>query len=291
MTVPTPRPAPANAFKFRIVPWWTDGCSTFLNNLFKWLPHMARGTPSRGLTALEFGSGNSTLYLLTKGVRVVTIESDEAYIALVCNLARDAGYRATAVNIENFGQSLLDEFHLVAIKATSLRETNNILTTHHWDFVVNDGISRREVIEEIHQTGVNAIVILDNVEYCANWGHLDRSSAKPELLKAYRSILRDRDWRNFIFEQPEGRADHGAADKAGWESPHRWASAVLWPERHFLTPMMVTTSGFPMVNPMGAENVDVATLEARCPFDWGQMKWLKPPFPPELDLKLQRDFE
>jgi predicted O-methyltransferase YrrM len=291
MTTPTHPLHPTNAFKFRIVPWWTDGCSTFLNNLFKWLPHAMPRTSPRSLTALEFGSGNSTLYLLTKGVRVVTIESDDAYIALVCNIAKEAGYQATAVDIGDFSQHLLDQFHLVAIKATSFAQTNQILTTNYWDFVVNDGISRREVIEEIHRSNLNSIVILDNVEYCANWGHLDRSSAKPELLKAYRAILRDRTWNNLIFEQPEGRADCGAADKVGWESPHRWASAVLWPERHFLTPLMVTTSGLPMVNPLGADNTDVQTLEDRCPFDWNQMKWLKPPFPTELDLKLHRDFD
>lgn len=288
MTVPTPPSRETNAFKFRIVPWWTDGCSTFLNNLFKWLP----ATRPHALTALEFGSGNSTLYLLTKGVRVVTVESDDAYVSLVCSIARNAGYQATAVDVQDFSQSLLADFHLVAIKASSLAETNGILTSNHWDIVVNDGISRREVLAKIHQSSLNSIVILDNVEYCANWGQLDRSSAKPELVKVYRAILRDKNWKSHIFEQPEGRADRGGApDKAGWESPHRWASAVLWPERHFLTPLMVTTSGLPMVNPQGADDADVETLEERCPFDWSQMKWLKPPFPSELDLKLHRNFD
>ena len=43
--------------------------------------------------------------------------------------------------------------------------------------------------------------------------------------------------------------------------------------------------------PAGRDDADVGTLEERCPFDWSQMKWLKPPFPSELDLKLHRNFD
>ncbi|MCX8498867.1 MAG: hypothetical protein ORN25_05830, partial [Caulobacteraceae bacterium] len=177
------------------------------------------------------------------------------------------------------------------IKADNVSELGNIIIDYNWDIIVNDGISRREVLEEIHSKSVNAIVILDNVEYSANWGRLDRGSAKPDLIKAYRSILRDKDWAHMIFEQPEGRDGRGAADKTGWESPHRWASAVLWPSDHLLAKLMVSNIGMPIVNELGVDDGDTETLTDRCPFDWEKMEWLKPHFPPELDLKLKRSYE
>jgi rubredoxin len=136
----------------------------------------------------------------------------------------------------------------------------------------------------------NSIVVLDNVEYSANWGRLDRSSAKPNLIETYRCILRSIDWHNYIFEQSEGREGHGSTDKTGWESPHRWLSAVCWPKEHFFHELMITHLGFPVVNRFGMSNDDIKSLEERCPFDWSTMEWLREPFPKELDLKLDRDF-
>ena len=278
---------PAALFRLRVVPWWTDACSTFLNNIFKWLP----ATLSHPLVALEYGGGNSTFYLLGKHVKVVTVESDDAYIEFICGVARNVGYKVCTVEPCDFNSNLLSEYQLVVVKSPNLSATDNILNKHLWDIVINDGISRLEVLEAIHQSHLNAIVILDNVEYCANWGRLERSSAKPGRIKAYRAMLRDTEWRHYIFEQSEGREGRGAADKTGWESPHRWASAVLWPVEHVLSKQLVSNIGLPIVNELGADDSDVDTVEERCPFDWEEMKWLKDPFPAELDLKLPRDFE
>lgn len=274
-------------FRFRIVPWWTDDCSTFLNNIFKWLPI----TLSRSLVTLEFGGGNSTLYLLTKGSKVVTIESDENYINFIHRSAQSTGYTSASVSPREFNKKLLEDNQLVIIKATDYSDVANLVFDHPWDFIVNDGISRKEVLSDIHQKGINSIIILDNVEYCANWGRLDRTSAKPDLIKIYRSILRDKNWRHYIFEQPEGRDGRGSADKTGWESPHRWASAVLWPDTHLFSQLMITSIGLPLVNESGLNDADTETLKERCPFNWAEMKWVKSPFPAELDLKLPRNFD
>jgi hypothetical protein len=48
-------------FPLRVIPWFTDGCSTFLQNLFKWLPKLV----GERLLVLEFGGGNSTFFFLT----------------------------------------------------------------------------------------------------------------------------------------------------------------------------------------------------------------------------------
>jgi len=274
-------------FTLRAVPWWTDGCSTFLSNLFKWLP----GIHNRELLALEFGGGNSTFYMLGKNIKVVTVESDENYIQFLIETAQHIGFKSKKIDFEELSEYTINKYDLIIIKADSLMELGNIIGDFNWDIIVNDGISRREVLAQIHRNLINAILILDNVEYSANWGRLDRGSAKPDLIKVYRSILRDKDWAHIIFEQPEGREGRAATDKTGWEAPHRWASAVLWPSNHLLAQLMVSNIGMPIVNELGVDDTDTDTLTERCPFDWEKMKWLKPQFPPELDLKLKRNYE
>src|ERR1700722_15672861 len=217
-------------FKLRLVPWLTDSCVLFLNNLFKWLPAVMQGN----LTALEFGGGNTTLYFLQKGIKVVTVESDERFISLLQEIAGGLGYTSTTVDAADFGAQLLEQHDLIVLKASSIAETDEIIAKLNWTIIMNDGISRKLVVEEIIRCKSNSIIVLENIKYCANWGRLNRSIAKPDLIKTYRSILRSPEWQHLIFEQGEGRSGHGAADFSGWESPHRWASAVLWPNHHVL---------------------------------------------------------
>lgn len=53
----------------------------------------------------------------------------------------------------------------------------------------------------------------------------------------------------------------------------------------------MTHLGMPLVNELGIEDADVETLKDRCPFDWQRMQWLRPAFPAELDLKLDRGYD
>lgn len=274
-------------FCLRVVPWWTDGCSNFLNNMFKWLPNLL----GRQLTALEVGGGNSTFYLLGKGLKVLTIESDDGYIDLITKVSGIAGYKTKIIQPGFFSTELFLDYDSVVVKANSIQEVDRIISQLSWDLIVNDGISRREVLEEILKNNTQTILVLDNVEFCANWGKLSTSSAKPALVKVYRHILRDKNWRHYIFEQPEGREGRASADKSGWEAPHRWASAILWPDNHLLAMLMVSNIGMPLVNELGINDADTETLEERCPYDWNEMKWIKPGCPEELDLRLDRGFD
>lgn len=283
-------------FKMRISPWWTDACVVFLNNFLKWYPNLV----GKSLTALEFGSGNSTLFLLQKGFKTVSVESDDEFIALLSDVATRAGFRVHATNIFNFHAVRIEEFDLVLVKAinydTTVKqsdciEISNIIKLHSWSLIVNDGIARKQVLQELITSRSDAILLVDNVEYCANWGHLDTTSAKPELVKVYREILRSDIWHHYIFEQNEGREGRGVPDVSGWESPHRWASAILWPKRHLLNSLMVTNLGLPLVNTEGVNNEDLTSLETRCPFDWDGGKWVKGNHPVELDLGLYRAFD
>jgi hypothetical protein len=276
----------SHKFPLRVIPWFTDGCSTFLANLFKWLPNYV----GECLTVLEFGGGNSTFFFLSKGVKVVCVESDKKYIEFLSSVARNTGY--SVEEYVNSSEYLTRNSHtdLSIVFAQNLKDVPEVIESIEANCIVNDGISRREVLERILQIKPQSIIVLDNVEYSANWGRLDRDSAKPDLVRVYRSFLRSRDWKNYIFEQSEGRDGRGSTDKTGWESPHRWMSAVCWPTDHFLNDLMITHLGFPVVNQLGRADEDIKSLAERCPFDWSTMKWLREPFPTELDLKLDRDY-
>ena len=274
-------------FKLRVVPWFTDGCSTFLSNLFKWLPQ----TLNKRMCVLEFGGGNSSFFFLSKGLKVVSVESDPNYIEFLINVARNTGFNAAAFTDSNVLITKMDEYDLLILSASKFADVSRLIDTLDSDIIVNDGIARREILDKLLIDEPDKIIILDNVEYAANWGRLDRSSAKPDLICVYRSFLRSQNWRHYIFEQAEGRSGHGVADKTGWESPHRWASAVSWQHGSLLSKLMVTNIGFPIINKLGEDDVDLDSLNFRCPFDWDAMKWVKSPFPPDLDLKLERDFE
>ena len=273
-------------FNLRIIPWFTDGCSTFLANLLKWLPKLL----GKRLSVLEFGGGNSTFFFLSKGVRVISVESDHDYVQFLTNVALNTGFSVSAFNTLDEYAASGSQYDLSIIIAKKLADIPNIISQVDADIIVNDGISRREVLEDIIKICPNSIVILDNVEYSANWGRLDRTSGKPDLIKVYRSFLRSTNWRTYIFEQSEGRQGRGVADKAGWESPHRWMSAISWPKDHRLQDLIITNLGFPVVNAQGVNDSDLESLGDRSPFDWDTMKWLCEPFPAELDLGLDRDY-
>lgn len=284
-------------FSLRIVPWWSDGCVKFLNNLFKWYPkfHASR------VSVLEFGGGNSTIFFVQKGFRVVTVEADAQYVDMLVAMARRRGYAVRSVGIDDYCSSVSEYADLTVVHAPKSYPTtmplaecpdlSALVNAEPWSFVVNDGIARKQVMEAIAASPFSPVVIVDNVEYCANWGRLDVTSAKPDLIKEYRKMLRSAEWRSYVFEQPEGRSGHGVPDVTGWESGHRWASAVLWRNSHILNRLMVTNMGFPLVNKDGEYDSDIETLESRCPFDWERNAWVMGRYPAELDLGLERDFD
>jgi len=257
--------------KLRIQPWFTDSCGTFLNNLFKWYPNYL----NKPLSVLEWGGGNSTLYFLGKGCRLLTIESDDAYIQDLLNISQSIGFRSRSVGQVKDVLASFSDYDLTILKASDFKDVGKaIFNLQDWSFIVNDGISRNDVIQTISECNTNAVVVLDNAEYCANWGKLERCAAHPERVKNYRKILRDPKWRHYLFEQNEGREGHSSADFTGWEAPHRWISGVLWPNDHLLTKLMVSHIGFPLVTLEALNDDDVNSLSQRCPFDWESMKWL-----------------
>lgn len=255
----------------RVIPWFTDSCTMFLNNLFKWYQAPAK----KALTVLEWGGGNSSIYFLQKQCRILTIESSEDFINDLLKLSQGLGYRARIVTTLEEGVIHFNEYDLTILKAEKFEDVGTaVFEMEEWSIILIDGISRQQVIETIIERKSSSIVVLENVEYCANWGKLERASAHPDRVRSYRRILRDPSWRQYLFEQIEGREGYSAPDFTGWEAPCRWISAVLWRHDHLLSKLMVSCIGLPLVTIDGLEDQDVLTLPERCPYDWNNMKWL-----------------
>jgi hypothetical protein len=272
--------------KLRVNPWFTDSCTVFLNNLFKWYPDFQK----KPLSILEWGGGNSSIYFLQKQCRILTIENREDFIHDLLNLSQCLGYRVRIEDNFKEASAHFNEYDMTIIKAEKYEDIGDaVFEMADWSFIVNDGISRDLVIEKILEHQSKSIVVLDNVEYCANWGKLELASAHPDRVRIFRQILRNPFWRQYLFEQIEGREGHSAPDFTGWEAPHRWISAVIWPHDHLLSKLMVSCIGLPLVNLDGLEDIDISTLPERCPFDWDNMKWLVDEY--TKVLKLKRKFE
>ena len=272
----------------RITPWIADASIHFLNNLFKWYPNLIK----QKLSVLEWGGGNSTIYFLQKKCQVLTVESDDEFISDLCLLAEKAGFTVNVVHHIKQAIASYEKFDLTILKAQDYSEIgNSIFEFNAWSIVVNDGISRKEVIDAVTEKAAQAIVVLDNGEYCANWGRLARSSAKTETVRAYRKFIRNPDWQKVLFEQNEGRSGHGSADHTGWESPNRQITGVHWHNTHLLNELMVSQIGLPLVNLAGKHDQDLESVEQRCPFDWQENKWQLEEYPETLDLKLSRRFD
>lgn len=272
----------------RITPWIADASIHFLNNLFKWYPDLIK----QKLSVLEWGGGNSTIYFLQKKCQVLTIESDDAFISDLCLLAEKSGFSVKVTNNIKQAMAAYEHFDLTILKAQDYSEIGDIIFEFKaWSIVVNDGISRKEVIEAISAKATQAIVVLDNGEYCANWGRLARSSGKTETVRAFRKFIRNPSWQKVLFEQSEGRCGHGSADHTGWESPNRQITGIHWQQDHLLSTLMVTQIGLPLVNLAGEDDEDLNSVEERCPFDWEENKWAIEEYPETLDLKLTRRFD
>lgn len=223
----------------------------------------------------RMGGGNSSLYFLQKQCRVLTIESNVDFIQDLLKLSLALGYKARVLTKLEDAAIHFHEYNLTILKADTFEEVGEaVFEMEEWSIILNDGISRHQVIKSIMERKSSAIIVLDNVEYCANWGTLARCSAHPDRVRSYRKILRDPSWQHYLFEQIEGREGHSAPDATGWEAPHRWISGVLWQHDHLLSKLMVSHLGLPVVSLDGLDDRDILTLSERCPFDWETMKWL-----------------
>ncbi len=278
-------------YPLRMIPWWTDGANRFVANFTKWYPRLL----NRRITAFEVGSGNSTLFLLSRGFQVTSAECDQGYIRHVSRVALSSGF---SVNIVKSMADISKEYDLTIISLPPYSDKIKPgfwfdslkldVTDLNYDVLINDGVDRAHFLR-LFDLCKGSIIILDNCEYAANWGKLTKSSAKPDLSALYRKFLRSSSWKNFVFEQTEGRDGMGVADPTGWESNHRWLTSVSYSHEHIFSELIISDIGMPLVNNFGINDHDLSTLTVRCPFNWDEMKWeVNELYPETLDLKLKR---
>ncbi|MCH9844524.1 MAG: hypothetical protein K0U39_03360 [Alphaproteobacteria bacterium] len=209
--------------ELRIQPWLTADCVRFLQHFFKWYPN----TQKHQLRVLEFGAGNSTLFFLQKNCAVTSFESREEYIDNVNALA-------CAVK-KNLNISHVTKFHQIDDK----------IFKQNWDIILIDGIARRQILQRVVSVKSDALIVIDNIEHAADWGNIPPQ--RPQRADFYQQFFQNIDYHHYLFEQIEGRDGHSAADDAGFETPHRWISAVAWRKTSLFGQLMLTQLGLPLV--------------------------------------------
>ncbi|MCH9853149.1 MAG: hypothetical protein K0U45_06550 [Alphaproteobacteria bacterium] len=209
--------------KLRIQPWLTTDCVRFLQHFFKWYPK----TQKHQLRVLEFGAGNSTLFFLQKNCAVTSFESRATYIAHI------------NAWVDGF------EKNLNITQATKFHHIDDKIFNQNWDVILIDGIARRQILQRIVSVKSDALIIIDNIEHAADWGNI--APQRPQRADFYRQFLQNSDYQHYLFEQIEGRDGHSTADDAGFETPHRWISAVAWRKTSIFGQLMLTQLGLPLV--------------------------------------------
>jgi hypothetical protein len=184
----------------RILPWITDGAVTFLDNYLG-----DRTKAGADINVFEFGMGNSTLYFLTKGCSVTTVDHDMNWVKAVANTAQqfsmDTRLRAYCLPRPYIQAYKGGEYAIISI----------------------DGRDRVACLKHVLATGLakDAILVLDNTERVRGGRYAE-----------YEDLLTD-----FVllhFEQPAlpGIPPQFAnlPDRAGQRVPHRWITTIAYPK-------------------------------------------------------------
>ncbi len=208
--------------ELRIQPWLTADCVRFLQHFFKWYPN----TQKHQLRVLEFGAGNSTLYFLQKNCAVTSFESRAEYID----------------NLNALSYALKKNLNIS--QATKFHQIDAEIFNQNWDIILIDGIARRQILQKIVSLESKALILIDNIEHAADWGNIPPQ--RPKRADFYQKFLQNTDYQHYLFEQIEGRDGHATPDDAGFETPHRWISAVSWHKQSIFGQSMLTQLGLPL---------------------------------------------
>lgn len=182
-SIPTPPP-------LRVLPWITDGATSFLDAEIGDI--RASG---REIHALECGSGSSTVYLGQRVTRLVSFEHDMQWHAKMRSVMSGIGYSNVEWRTEARPYSrLFDEY-----------------TQGEFDIALIDGRDRVSCVDLSRRLlKPGGVMVVDNTERITGLG--DKGP--------YYDILRLlQGWPAIHFEQ-QGK------DHAGWVPPHRWITSV-----------------------------------------------------------------
>jgi predicted O-methyltransferase YrrM len=189
----------------RVLPWITDGATDFIDNFIN--ERTRRGLETR---VFEFGSGNSTLYFLSKGCSVVSIEHDFEWADKVLTTAEAFGYKEKL------------KLH------KSERPYCQLYQDSGFDITVIDGRDRVQCFLHVLDSIVNRdqIIVFDNTE---RFDYIYKDAVK--LFKKY-------DLRSIHFEQHQLEQDgkrYTTRTYARDRSYHRHITSVCYLQGMYTT--------------------------------------------------------
>ncbi|GAA0537825.1 MULTISPECIES: FkbM family methyltransferase [Rheinheimera] len=210
----------------RVLPWITDGATEFIDNFIA-----ERKTAKGTVKVFEFGCGNSTLYFLSRGCIVRSIEHDEAWSSKVQQTAKTFDYH--------------DRLNL----SCEQRPYHQSYKNDSYDIVLIDGRDRMLCMSHILQVGLpeDAILVFDNSE---------RAEYK------YTDFINEMDiqGRDAIhFEQPQverGNLRLTSKSYARDRVEHRWITSVFAPRG------LYTTQGKTFIRPKAVKPVSESHYKA-----------------------------
>lgn len=127
----------------RVLPWITDGATDFIENII-----FERNKLDKETRIFEFGSGNSTLYFLSRGCQVTSVDHDEEWSAKVLQSAQAFGYG--------------DKLKLITAK----RPYHHLYQDSDIDITIIDGRDRVKCFQHVLENMKNnkQIIVFDNTE-------------------------------------------------------------------------------------------------------------------------------
>lgn len=187
----------------RILPWITDGAVGFLDGYL--FANIKAGSKFK---VFEFGTGNSTLYFLSRGCWVTGVDHDEKWVKSVRGSAEAFDYSArltiSACPRPYHTLYLKDDYRIIAI----------------------DGMDRVACLRHVLTRGLpeNCLLLLDNTERVRGSGPGKGPYANyMNLLQGFQMIH---------FEQPTVRGQAPAVgnyhDRSGHRVKHRWITTIAW---------------------------------------------------------------
>lgn len=158
-----------------VLPWVTDGAADFLDGFIFNIKQKYERNPH----VFEFGAGNSTLYFLSRGCLVTSIEHDDLWADQIKGTANLFGY-SSQLKLHRLDRPYHEAFKVHSNQA---------------DLVFIDGRDRVRCLEQvIHECSTNTVLILDNTERIGG-----KYAAYTKLLENYHCIHFE---QPFVFGSP-----------------------------------------------------------------------------------------
>ncbi|MDB4466629.1 hypothetical protein N9066_00300 [bacterium] len=255
---------------FRYSPWLSDQAIRFLNNLLRWWPTEFEKLQQSGFV-FEFGGGSSTFWMLRKGLKVVTFETNPEYLQAIILNAQASHIDHEVISCE----SIIDLEQQLQYSSSQLFiiESNTWDNIPKWIFsspktmaIIDDGDFRLDVFKAWNEIpNQESLLILDNVEYCSDSGVLPIGSAYPERSNYYRQALRSSENKCILFEQETDSKGRGY-DSVGDLQFHRSVTGVIWKADSLLSKCLLTDMGYPLVSPENNKDQDLASLRSDIPY-------------------------